>query len=283
MNKKNTLNLKNLHKQVLSLKSESKDLLASSAKIFKDNIEASRKINLTLENIIQKTKHEANLNSNKKQKLEDTNQEKEKSKGLVPNSRTDQINSPTKIIKESIKTPEIKMVNKQKDSSPENFNENLETSAKKSQNEPEQKIQLQPFNKNTAYKSKKYKYIYNNELDLFENQVVEFKLFKSLHVQLICNYVCGFLNMSGGSLYIGVSDKGFVKGISLNRSQIDNFQIELDRTLRNFSPPVFPNQITISFEKLFDNYNNTYYKVDRYRCRYNSKLYKGHLLSTLLI
>ena len=43
----------------------------------------------------------------------------------------------------------------------------------------------------------------------------EFKML--LSVDLVVNYICAFLNSTGGKLYIGVTDEGIVRGISLNR------------------------------------------------------------------
>lgn len=38
-----------------------------------------------------------------------------------------------------------------------------------------------------------------------------------LSIDLVVKYICGFLNSTGGKLYIGVTDDGVVRGISLNR------------------------------------------------------------------
>ena len=127
-------------------------------------------------------------------------------------------------------------------------------------NKPKQFFKQTELYRNGS-KNENSKYIINKELQIFECQSIEFKLSKSLHVQLICNYISGFLNASGGCLLIGIANNGIVKGISLSRDQIDDFQIELDRNLRNFVPTVFPDQITITFEKVFNNYNGLYYKV----------------------
>lgn len=97
------------------------------------------------------------------------------------------------------------------------------------------------------------RFILNREVDMFESQFVEFKRLKGLHLQMIVNYVGGFLNSYGGSLYIGISDDGRVKGISLSRDDIDQFQVDLDRTLRQFIPTVFPDQIRMQFHEICAN------------------------------
>ena len=94
------------------------------------------------------------------------------------------------------------------------------------------------------------RFVFNKLEDLYENQFVEFKRLKGLHLQMIVNYVCGFLNSFGGSLYIGIADDGYIKGITLSRQDIDQFQVDLDRVLRLFHPRVFPDQIKLSFHEI---------------------------------
>ena len=94
------------------------------------------------------------------------------------------------------------------------------------------------------------RFVLNKLVDLYENQFVEFKRLKGLHLQMILNYICGFLNSYGGSLYIGIADDGYVKGITLSRQDIDQFQVDLDRCLRLFHPRVFPDQIQLSFHEI---------------------------------
>lgn len=93
-------------------------------------------------------------------------------------------------------------------------------------------------------------YIFNREVNMYESQFVEFKRLKGLHLQMILNYIGGFLNSYGGSLYIGISDDGRVKGISLTRDDIDQFQVDMDRALRQFIPTVFPDQIRVQFSEI---------------------------------
>lgn len=94
------------------------------------------------------------------------------------------------------------------------------------------------------------RFVLNKLIDLYENQFVEFKRLKGLHLQMILNYICGFLNSFGGALYIGIADDGLVKGIALSRQDIDQFQVDLDRSMRLFHPKVFPEQVQIYFHEI---------------------------------
>lgn len=99
-----------------------------------------------------------------------------------------------------------------------------------------------------------HRFIFNKEVDLYENQFIEFKQLKGLHLQMIVNYICGFLNSFGGTLFIGITDDGFIRGIRLDRGDIDKFMVDLDRCLRQFSPTVFPEQIKLTFHEIVLNH-----------------------------
>ena len=90
----------------------------------------------------------------------------------------------------------------------------------------------------------------NQEVKMFEDINTEFKNYTNLDFRIACNYICGYLNSSGGSLYFGISDSGIVKGINLGRSDIDEFQINLDQTLRKFTPKVFPDHYKLQFHEV---------------------------------
>lgn len=136
---------------------------------------------------------------------------------------------------------------------------------KKPQNKNAQKLWTRPFQSSYLNTSRKFRiegrhcrdnihraeeYIFNREVNMYESQFVEFKRLKGLHLQMILNYIGGFLNSYGGSLYIGISDDGRVKGISLTRDDIDQFQVDMDRALRQFIPTVFPDQIRVQFSEI---------------------------------
>lgn len=93
-------------------------------------------------------------------------------------------------------------------------------------------------------------FIYNKEIEAFESIHDEFKNFSKLDLRTCLNYICGFLNSYGGTLYFGINDDGIVKGMVLSRKDIDEFQIGLDISLRNFTPKVFPDQIAINYHEI---------------------------------
>ncbi|KAJ9595516.1 hypothetical protein L9F63_013281, partial [Diploptera punctata] len=54
-----------------------------------------------------------------------------------------------------------------------------------------------------------------------------------------CRNLCGFLNTGlGGTIYIGILDKGVVQGVRLTQYQLDHLLLSLRDSLDNFSPPV---------------------------------------------
>lgn len=94
------------------------------------------------------------------------------------------------------------------------------------------------------------KFTINEKLDEFESIYIEFKHFSRLDINTALDYICGFLNSYGGSIFFGVNDDGIVKGINLSRKEIDHFQVNLDIALRNFSPTVFPDQVRVKFHDI---------------------------------
>ncbi|KAG1655440.1 hypothetical protein GQR58_024527 [Nymphon striatum] len=68
----------------------------------------------------------------------------------------------------------------------------------------------------------------------------------------ISRTICGFLNTGkGGTIYMGVSDDGYVKGIRLTQFQVglckDHVELSLKDLMGRYTPPVFGNQITLHF------------------------------------
>jgi hypothetical protein len=97
---------------------------------------------------------------------------------------------------------------------------------------------------------KKSRFYLNQEVQMFEDIRTEFKNFTNLEFKIACNYICGFLNTFGGSLYFGINNDGYVKGINLTRQDIDDFQINLDVNLRKFTPKVFPDKYTLKWHEV---------------------------------
>ena len=48
-------------------------------------------------------------------------------------------------------------------------------------------------------------------------------MMKRLDLDIIVKYICAFLNSDGGTLYIGITDDGYIKGIPISRKQRDEF------------------------------------------------------------
>ncbi|XP_060064471.1 uncharacterized protein LOC132544839 [Ylistrum balloti] len=67
-------------------------------------------------------------------------------------------------------------------------------------------------------------------------------------------YVCGFLNSrEAGTLMIGVSDTGHVKGVECNQSQEDKARLDIDMAIKNINPAIFPNMYTVQFVPVLTN------------------------------
>ena len=68
---------------------------------------------------------------------------------------------------------------------------------------------------------------------------------------MLTTYICGFLNSGGGTIYLGITDKGIIKGITLNRKLRDELSLNLDNKIRKFDPPVMPDLCQLYFCKVF--------------------------------
>ncbi|XP_076456878.1 uncharacterized protein LOC143291127 isoform X2 [Babylonia areolata] len=72
-------------------------------------------------------------------------------------------------------------------------------------------------------------------------------------IDTVGKYVCGFLNSAeGGTLYIGVSDKGVVTGISCPQSKEDDYRLLIDDALKGIDPPLFTHAYTVRFVPLME-------------------------------
>lgn len=107
-------------------------------------------------------------------------------------------------------------------------------------------------------------FFYNQEVQMFEDINHEFKNFTQLDVKVVTNYICGFLNSFGGKLYFGINNDGFVKGMYLNRQDIDQFQIDLDISLRRFQPEIFPDQILVKFHEVCSDSSKRFVQANKY-------------------
>lgn len=107
-------------------------------------------------------------------------------------------------------------------------------------------------------------YTFNEEVTYFENIHTEFKHFALLNLSTVTSYVCAYLNSYGGKMFFGINDSGFVKGIQLTRKHIDDFQVELDIALRNFTPRVMTDQVKLDFHEIAVDSALTHTILDRY-------------------
>ncbi|XP_071955631.1 uncharacterized protein [Antedon mediterranea] len=85
-----------------------------------------------------------------------------------------------------------------------------------------------------------------------ENRMMEFKrgggdYLKKVLKTHVGKYISGFLNSSGGTLLVGVDDKGFVQGVSLEHKEEDLVRIAIDEIINAMEPAVPPNVYSISF------------------------------------
>ena len=112
--------------------------------------------------------------------------------------------------------------------------------------------------------SKDILFLYNKEVNMYENIHTEFKHHLLLSLKVVTEYICAFLNSYGGNLYFGITDNGIVKGIQLSRKDIDEFQVNLDIALRNFSPIVLPEQVSISFHPIAAEEKQEFILLDKF-------------------
>lgn len=93
-------------------------------------------------------------------------------------------------------------------------------------------------------------YYLNQEVKIFEDHYNEFKQYYK-KIESYTRYICAFLNVRGGTLYLGINDQGLVKGIHLTRKKRDEFLLELDQNLKRFTPPVHADECFVSFCPIF--------------------------------
>lgn len=116
--------------------------------------------------------------------------------------------------------------------------------------------------KPNAFKTAKF--VLNSEVDIYENIHIEFKHFTILNLKTVTSYICAYLNSYGGTMFFGINDSGIVKGITLSRKDIDEFQVNLDIALRNFQPRVMPDQIKLEFHEIAIDDKHKFVLLDRY-------------------
>ncbi|EAR96615.2 divergent AAA domain protein (macronuclear) [Tetrahymena thermophila SB210] len=105
-------------------------------------------------------------------------------------------------------------------------------------------------------------YYYKQDLG-HESSTVEFKNYQKissckiqkdmiaiLKLQEYGQYICGFLNHKGGTMYIGVHDEGWVDGISLNAKQKDWFNLYIDYITSLIEPRLVVGEVRINYTEV---------------------------------
>lgn len=123
-------------------------------------------------------------------------------------------------------------------------------------------------------------YVLGQEIPLEEDLGHEFKGHRSLSIHDIHNLclhsgagtertrnavsisICALLNTGqGGTVYLGVTDSGQVKGIALTRYQRDHVQASLEWTLGKFTPLVPESRYSINFVPVSSTKNQKFEEV----------------------
>lgn len=107
--------------------------------------------------------------------------------------------------------------------------------------------------KETPLKERTYLYL-GEDLNDKKNDNIEFQNYsypfdKAIIVELKRSY-CGFLNGQGGSIYLGIDDKGIVEGLKLEYKQRDTIRNELVNYTYDFFPKCRIDKINVSFIKI---------------------------------
>ncbi|XP_076082619.1 uncharacterized protein LOC143053718 [Mytilus galloprovincialis] len=71
----------------------------------------------------------------------------------------------------------------------------------------------------------------------------------------VSKYMCGFLNSSGGTLYIGVDDYGKVIGTQCDHATRDRIRIDIDTAIKTIKPNVFPQNYHVDFIPVYHKSN----------------------------
>jgi predicted HTH transcriptional regulator len=75
--------------------------------------------------------------------------------------------------------------------------------------------------------------VMDSTVTFFEDHTHEFKMLKKIHMDLVSKYICAFLNSRGGTLYIGITDEGRVRGIKICREV--NYILNIKRISISFN------------------------------------------------
>ena len=104
-------------------------------------------------------------------------------------------------------------------------------------------------------------FIYNKNVNIYEDENYEFKQFvinseKDItnHLRQNMKYFSAFLNSNSGILYFGISDNGDIKGIELTSELKYSFELKLDKIIETYDEHIKKNQnITYFFHEVKNN------------------------------
>eukprot|EP01084_Bolivina_argentea_P255739 430275_1 len=84
----------------------------------------------------------------------------------------------------------------------------------------------------------KDKYIFKTRLNVIEDKKHEFKLCSNgFKFDILLDYMNGFINTKGGTIYFGIDDNGIVYGVqNFDRKRIDKLLIHIDSHLKKWTP-----------------------------------------------
>ncbi|XP_071550350.1 uncharacterized protein [Panulirus ornatus] len=119
-------------------------------------------------------------------------------------------------------------------------------------------------------------YVLGQRISMEEDVAHEFKGHRSISIHDIQN-ICFNLNQAGartrnaisitigamlnsgqgGTIYLGVTDSGIVKGITLTRYQQDHVEASLEWTLGKFTPPVPDSRYSVAFVPVISSKSHT--------------------------
>lgn len=111
----------------------------------------------------------------------------------------------------------------------------------------------------------KNSYFMNQEVNIYEDHFNEFKQYcKKIDPNIITKYICAFLNVRGGTLFLGINDQGLVKGIHMVRKKRDEFILEIDQLLKKFTPPLLPDECFMTFCPVYTDFKKRTIIQDKY-------------------
>ena len=104
-------------------------------------------------------------------------------------------------------------------------------------------------------------FIYNKNVNIYEDENYEFKQFvinseKDItnHLRQNMKYFSAFLNSNSGILYFGINDNGDIKGIELTSELKYSFELKLDKIIETYDEHIKKNQnITYFFHEVKNN------------------------------